>query len=311
MPQMTPAGARVVDPVLTNVARGYENTSFVGQMLFPRVEVAQRGGTVIGFGKDSFRLYNTGRAPGSDVARVQHGHGSSTFALEQHAIEEKVPWELQGDAMEVPGIDLGAQAVRRAQTIIGRRLEKAQADLARNASAYAASNRATLSGASQWSDPASSPITAINGFKTVIRQQIGQYPNTLLLGAVVFEALQVHPAIVDRLKYTGRDVATADLMAALFGVSRVVVGDGVFLDNGGVMQDIWGKDAVLAFSAVGALADANTPSYGYSYQLRGAPLAMEPYYDNRQLSWIYPVVDEVAPVIAGADAGFLVTNAVA
>lgn len=311
MPQMTPAAARAVDPVLSNVARGYKNDQFVGMALFPFVPVAQRGGTVISFGKESFRLYNTGRAPGADVARVQHGYGSSKFSLEQHAIEEKVPWELQDDAQQVPGIDLGIAAVARAQTIIGRRLEKAQADIARATGTYAPSNRVVLSGSSQWSDPASNPITAIAGYKGVIRSQIGQMPNTLLLASAVFEILQSHPVIVDRLKYTGRDVATADLMASLFGVQRVFVGEGVFLDQAGAMQDIWGKDAVLAYSGVGTLADAATPSYGYSYRLNGAPMAMEPYYDQKQLSWIYPVVDEVSPVVAGADAGFLIQNAVA
>lgn len=44
MPQMTPDSARVVDPILSNIARGYSNSALVGGSLFPTVPVQQRGG---------------------------------------------------------------------------------------------------------------------------------------------------------------------------------------------------------------------------------------------------------------------------
>ena len=69
MPQMTNAAARVIDPILTEVAQGYKNADMVGMALFPYVPVAQRGGKIITFGKEAFRLYNTGRTPGSGTCR--------------------------------------------------------------------------------------------------------------------------------------------------------------------------------------------------------------------------------------------------
>ena len=53
------------------------------------------------------------------------------------------------------------------------------------------------------------------------------------------------------------------------------------------------------------------PSYGYTYQLRGYPIVELPYEDRNPKSWIYPVTDEVQPVIAGAEAGYLISAAVA
>jgi hypothetical protein len=41
------------------------------------------------------------------------------------------------------------------------------------------------------------------------------------------------------------------------------------------------------------------------------PIVEEPYQDRNIRSWVYQIVDEVSPVIAGADAGFLIQNAVA
>lgn len=310
MAQMTVAQSRVIDPVLTQVARGYQNAAFAGMTLFPAVPVGARGGRVIAFGKEHFKLYNTARAPGGQIARINSSHSSVQFALEQHAIEEAVPYELLEDAQQVPGIDLGSSAVNRGQSIIGLRLEKAQADIARNAAAYAASNKLVLSGTSQWSDPASDPIAAIEAAKEVIRGQIGARPNTLMVSGAVFAALKTHAKITDRIKYTTREVATAELLAQLFGLERVVVGDAVYDDNG-TMADVWGKDAILAFTAIGGIADAGRPSYGYTYRLDGAPVVEEPYQDRSIRSWVYPVIDEVAAVIAGADAGFLFQNAVA
>lgn len=311
MPQMTPAQARVIDPVLTEVARGYQNAAFAGMALFPVVPVGARGGKIIQFGREHFRIYNTARAPGGQVTRITSTYSSKSYALEQHAIEEGVPYELMDDASQVPGIDLGAGAVNRGMSIIGLRLEKAQADLARDATQYGASNKVTLSGTSQWSDPSSDPIAAVESYKETVRSQIGVRPNTMLVSGRVFAALKTHPKITDRIKYTSRDVATPELLAALFGVQTFVVGDAIYVDNAGATADVWGKDAILAFTAIGGIADAGRPSYGYTYRLREMPVVEEPYQDRTVRSWVYQIADEIVPVIAGADAGFLIQNAVA
>jgi hypothetical protein len=89
--QMTPGQARVVDPVLTTVAQGYKNSEFVGFALFPAVPVDLRGGQVIQFGKEAFRLYNTRRAPGGAVKRLQVGYSGEKYALESHSLAGQVP----------------------------------------------------------------------------------------------------------------------------------------------------------------------------------------------------------------------------
>lgn len=311
MPQNTPAAARVIDPVLTEIARGYRNGQMVGLDLFPYVPVEQRGGKIIQFGKESFRVYNTQRAPGSTVARLASSYSSLSYALESHAIEAPVPDELREEAAAVPGVNEGAAATRRAQDVIALRLEIAQAALALTAGNYAASNKVTLSGTSQWSDPASDPIATIETAKEAVRTQIGRRPNTVILGASVFAIAKQHAKIVERIKYTSRDVATPELMAQLFGVERVLVGDAVYQNDAGVMTDVWGKFVVVAYTEKAGVADAGLPSYGYTYRLRNYPTVAVPYREDRTKSWIYQVADEVAPVIAGAEAGYLVSAAIA
>jgi hypothetical protein len=314
MPQLSVSQARVIDPILSTIAQGYANADLVGNALFPYVPVGQRGGKIITFNKEDFALYNTGRVPGANTRRVQYGYSGSSYALESHSLEGVVPVELRQEANAVPGIDLGQNAVMRTQNIISLRLESAQATLATTAANYGAGNKTTLAGTSQWSDltsGVSDPINDIEVAKEAIRKAVGKRPNTVVVGAAVMAKLRMHPKIVDRMKYTGRDVATVEILASLLGVKQVLVGDAVYTDAAGTMTDVWGKFVVVAYTELGNLAAMGAPTFGYTYRLAGYPIAETPYLDRNAKSWAYPVTDEVAPVIAGATAGYLISAAVA
>lgn len=308
---MTNTQVRVVDPILSNLARGYKNNELVGMHLFPYVGVAQRGGKVLEFGKESFKLYATGRTPGANTKRVNFGHAGVPYSLEQHALEGVVPFEHQEEAAAVPGIDMGQGAVMSTQDIIALRLEKAQSDIARNAANYSVNNKLTLAGIDQWSAYATSnPSQDVRTAIESVRSQTGKRPTVVLLGAKVFAALQEHPLILDRTKFTSKDSITADILAGLWNVQKVVVGDSIYADDNDAIQDVWGNDVVLAYTQVGTVANRGLPSYGYTYRLNNYPIVEQPYYDRNSKSWIYPVTDEVSPVMAGPLAGFVIKAAV-
>jgi len=314
MPQMTPTSARVVDPVLSSIAQGYSNAEMIASALFPSVSVPVRGGKIITFGKEDFMLYGSQRAPGENTKRVQFGYGSGNFALVDYGLEGQVPIEVLQEGMAGPGIDHAAMAVRKVSAIMALRLEKQSADLARTAGSYAAANKNTaLTGSTLWSDlTASNPIGNIETVKDAVRAATGKRPNTIVMGAAVMKSLRQHSQIIDRIKYTGRDVPTPELLAALFGVQRVLVGDAIYANDAGTtFTDVWGKDVVVAYTELGSVADMGAPSYGYTYTLQGYPLAEEPYYDRNTKSWVYPVTRAEAPVLASASAGYLITSAVA
>lgn len=313
MPAMNAAQSRVIDPILSTIAQGYKNAEMVADALFPVVPVSQRGGKIIQFDVEDFRLYNTGRTPGANTKRVNYGYTGVPFSLESHSLEGTVPFENQQEASAVPGIDQARIAVMKTLNIVQLRREYASATLARNAAAYAASNKITLAGISQWSDYSgtSNPSKDIETAKGAIRALIGKRPNTVLLSAKAFDACKQHPLILDRIKYTGRDSVTTDLLAGLWSVAKVVVGDAIYMDSTNTFNDVWGKDVVVAYTELGAMADAGLPSYGYTYRLVGYPIVEMPYEDRNAKSRIYPVTDELSPVIAAASAGYLITNAVA
>jgi hypothetical protein len=312
---MTPSGARVVDPVLSTIAQGYSNSEMVASALFPAVPVPVRGGKIITFGKEDFMLYGSQRAPGENTKRVQFGYAGGNYALVDYGLEGQVPIEVIQEGQAGPGIDHAAMAVRKVSNIMALRLEKQAADIARTAASYAAANKVTLAGVTQWSDFTSAtslPIQNIETAKEAVRAATGKRPNTVVMGAAVMAKLRQHPNVVDRMKYTGRDVATAEILAALFGVQRVLVGDAIYSNDAGTaFTDVWGKDVVVAYTELGSVADMGAPSYGYTYQLSGYPLAEDPYYDRNSKSWVFPVTRAEAPVLASASAGYLIKDAVA
>ena len=290
MPQLTAAQARLVDPVLSEIARGFNSMfSPIADILFPRVTVTQRGGQIIEFSKDDFILVNSQRAFGANTKRIQYGFSKSNFSLVDYRLEGTTPAELQAEAEAGPGIDLLAGAVRNVRNQQAREREYQAAQLATTAANYGSSNKVTLSGTSQWSNTASDPFGDIMAAKEAVRQQIGRKPNVLTLGPTVLTALRSHPKVLDRLSTaTDRPPATIAQLAALFELDRVVEGDGTYW-NGTAFQDMWGKFALLAYTTPASAAEMGAPNYGYTYQLS------------------VPYLMDCAPSLASFDAGPLKT----
>jgi hypothetical protein len=312
MPQMNPSNARVIDPILTEVARGYRsNASPVANILFPVVDVGQRGGKIIVYTPEDFKILNTARAPGANTKRVQFSYGSTNYSLVDYSLEAAVPVELQQEAGAVPGLDLAAQSVRKVRNLQALEKESQAAALATTAGNYGAGNKITLTGTDQWSDPASDPHGDIETGKEAIRSQTGVRPNVLTLAPKVLSALRVHPKVLDKISTSkDRTPATLAQLAAQFEVDQVVEA-GAITHNGTAFVDLWGTYAHLAYTVTATAADLGAPTFGYTYQLMGMPMVEEGYYDRNTKTWYYPVTDARQPVLAGATAGFLFIGAVA
>ena len=302
------AESRVVDPVLTTVARGYVPEGLVASYLFPKVFVAQRGGKVIQFGAEAFAGYATGRAPGSRIRQVTFGYQGVPYVLEQNAIAAQIPIEMMEEARAVPGIEQQQVAIRGAMRIVDLTIERKAAALAAAAANYGASNKITLSGTSQWSSDDSDPAKQMETAVEAVRAGIGVVPNTLVLSRPAYRAIRNHPAVRARVANTAqRQVVNEQVVAEYFDVERVVVANAVE-GTPGSFSDVWGKVAILAYTETSNLASMGVPSFGYTYRLMNYPVVSAGQYDPDVRSWLHDVVTEDTPVIAGKDAGYLFTN---
>lgn len=310
MTQQTAKQARVVDPVLTAIARGYGHVwAPIANILFPFVPVTARGGTVIEFGTEDFKLLSSLRAPGTGTKRVQFGHAGAPYSLQDYSLEAMVPVEIGQEAAAV-GIDKYEQSINGVQRRMDVEREYEGATIARDALRYAAGNKKTYTDANaRWDDPDSDPIGDVTTAKEAIRQAIGVNPDTLVLSPRAESALAIHPDILATLTDNDIKIATLAQIARALRVERVVVGEGTYHD-GTKFVDIWGPDAVLAYTRLATMADGGSPAYGYTYQLEDHPFVEEPYVDRNAKSAIIPVTDARRAVLAGAVAGYLFEDVV-
>ena len=99
-------------------------------------------------------------------------------------------------------------------------------------------------------------------------------------------------------------------------VQGVVLGSATALTSLGLIL-IWRANRFINFAQMalgtpkGVPNDLGEPTYGYTYRLQGAPFVEPGYVDKNAKSDIYPVTDEVQPVMAAATAGYLISAAVA
>jgi hypothetical protein len=298
---------RLIDPILSSIAFGYRNGAMVGDHLFPRIPVPISGGTIIQFGKEAFKAYNSLRAPGGATKRIDFGYAGAKYALVEDALEAKVPFERQRDARLVPGIDIASSAVKLILSVQSLALEVSQATLATTAANYDNAHKVALAGTDKWSNAAGDPGVQMRSYREAVRASIGIYPNVLVLGAAAFNAAAENPIVKDRFKYTSHESVTAEMLAGYFNVKKVVVGEAVVSDDAGNMSDVWGNNGVLAYVPESA-SNQEEPSYGYTYVMEGHPMVEEPYQERNAKSWIYPVTFERQALQTAILSGFLIQN---
>lgn len=299
---------RIVDPVLTNIARGYRNAQFVGEALFPLADMDKEAGIVPLFGKEAFRLWDTERAIRAQ-SNVMTPDDINTLdvVLREHDLSYPVDYREQAESM----FDAEARAAKRVKEAIDLRREVSCAALAQNVNTYLSGGKVALAGASQWSANGGDPVAVVETGKEVVRSRIGVRPNTILMGASVYAALKFHSKLQAALGANETKLLTLEHLRALFGIQNIVVGEGLAGDT--TTADIWSDNLVLAYVAqqgAGEKSDYETPSFGYTLRKKGMP-ETDKYDTNGGKVRYVRHTDMYKPVVVGADAGYLISDIVA
>ena len=308
MPILTTQQVKVINPLLTRVVQGYAQGEFVFNTLFPAVEVTSRSGKVIEFNKSDFAIFNTRRSPGAATRRRPIGYGDRDYQLYQDSLEGELPIEFieEAAATGVP-FDLQREAAEAPMRSILLNLEVDQANIATNASNYDDNHKVTLSGTDQWGQGAS-VISQINQWREAVRSSIGVYPNRAIIGPSAFLAAIEDPDIRDYFKHTSSDSVTEEMLARTLRLESLKVATTKKLNElTGDLEDVCGDSVVLGYVPT-TISSRRTPSYGYTYTLRGYPVAEEPYYDKNHKTWYFPATAERQPQLTAMAAGFLAQN---
>ncbi len=302
---------RVVDPVLTSIARGYSNAQYIGESLFP-IAITEKEGVVVPlFGKESFLLWDTERAiRAASNVMVPDGIGELDVVLREHDLAYPVDYREKSESM----FDAESRAAKRVKDAIDLRREYACAALAQNPNSFQAGAKKALSGTARWSGNGGDPIADVEAGKEVIRGRIGKRPNTMVMGASVYQSLKFHTKLQAALGSQERKLVTLEHLKMLFGIDDIQIGEALGGSGAGnkiTTDDIWGDNVILAYVAkpnASRNADYEEPSFGYTLRLKGMPETDK--YDGGSGGKVQNVrhTDIYKPVIVGADAGYLISD---
>lgn len=248
-----------MDPALTAIAIAYRNAELIADRVLPRIDPVPKrtfsynqypAGTLFTLPDDRVGRRGTPRQVSYDETR-------QTGEVEDHGLDDPIPQDDIDQAAAQGAKSPIDRSVAFHSSLIALGREVRVAALVFAAGSYPSTNRATLSGSSQWSDAASDPIADI---EAAIATPLMR-PNKAVFGQGTWSAVRRHPKIVKAANKTSGDtgLVSKEAFAEIFELEEVLVGT-AYVNTAKKGQPIslsrtWGKHA--AFVRVDPMADNN------------------------------------------------------
>lgn len=306
-----------INESLTAIALAYRNEALIADMVLPRVGVATEAFKYYKYNKDeAFTVPDTKIGRKSEANVVEFGGTEVTDSTVDYGLKDAVPMSDLRNAAGTPFDPLGQASANTTRLVMLDR-EVRVAGIVFNASNYGASNKATLSGTSQWSDYTNSnPLDAmLQAFDSMLMR-----PNKLVLGQAVWTKLRQHPRIVEAVKGTGAGLSaqgtvTRQQVADLLEIQEVLVGQG-FVNTAkkgatAAYSRVWGKFAAAIYTE--PVTSTKVTTFGFTAE-SGGGLRVRDWFDEKVgadgAQWVQ-VVDTAKEVLPANDLGYLWSAAVA
>lgn len=299
----------VVDPVLSNVSIKFSNETFIADVVMPVVRVSKQTGKYYTYDKANLRRNKTLRAAGSPSNEVEFGLSTASYSCDDHALKGFVADEIQDQAEAAlnPLVDETENITEMLMIDKEKALSTIMADTAQ------LTQNTTLSGTDQWSDYTNSdPIGDIRTARTTVHKNTFRKPNTLVLGKETYDVLVDHPQIIERVKYSALGVITPELLARVFQLERVIIGEaGENTAKEGQTDSlgyIWGKHAWVLYISPRVSLKTLTFGWTFTYKTRQVKRWRD---EDREGTYVRVGQDNYDHKIVAATAAYLVKNAVA
>lgn len=312
-----------VDAVLTNLSVAYAQNAenYIADKVFPIVAVDKKSDLFFKYNKnDWFRDEAQRRAGGTESAGSGYGLSTDSYSADVWAFHKDV------DDQTLANSDSPLNPLREAaEFVTNRLLLRRELQFVSDFFKTGVWGTDSLFGLpastdAQWSDYTNSdPIENIETGKETILSTTGLEANTLVLGYSTFRALKNHPDIIDRIKYTSSQTVTADMLARMLEVDRVLIAKAVKANNveGGAESYgfAYGKGALLCH--VAPSAGLLTPSAGYTFAWNGVSAGLGQTIGTSQFRMEHLKSNRIEAEIAfdnkvvGADLGYFFNNVVA
>lgn len=301
-----------VDPVLTTAAIGYTNGSMIAELLFPSIKVKQQSGKHWIYDKGRFRVNKNGRAAGANSQEVTLNLTTGKpYFCEDHALKQFVLDEDVKNAMEPEKPFIDATENVTDMHLVAREVELA----ATLTSTSVLTQNVTLSGTDQFNDAGSDPIGVLSDAMSAIHSNTFLTANTAVIPKQVFDVMKNHAAFIERIKYSQKGIVTAELIAEVLGVERVIIATaGKNTAKEGqtdTMGYVWGKDIILAYIAPKIEQKMLTLGLTYTWQEMQVERLRGVDEEDRKGTYVRVGNHYYDQNLVSAECGYLIKNAIA
>lgn len=274
-----------VNRMLTQLSIGYSPGGFIADDIFPLVGVNKQS-DIIPFYDQSpwFRDEGTKlvRAPSTEAAKTGLTvDTTNTYFAVNNAIGADLPYEIR-DNQDAP-FDMERDVARLLTGLLQLRRERA----------FAAEHMGTgdwgtdFTVANKWNDYGlSTPLSDMRAQQRAVRRAIGTRANTWVLGDLVWQRLQDHPDLIQRLPDNTLRNPTRAQLASLLEVDRILVGEAMFTSSpegtaeaSVTYSDVWDDDALCLY--VPGSPSLINPAAGYTFYWRNSVAPTAPQYVRR------------------------------
>lgn len=266
-----------IDRALTNMSVKYmqDASGFVNDKVFPVLPVQKQSDRYFVYKKeDWFRDEASERAMGVESAGGDYDiDNTPTYFCKKYAFHKDVYEEDRANADDPLQPDRDATEFVTDKIMLNKENNWARTyfkdgvwaqDLA--GGSYGTAGKVTYFDDYDHSDP----VSQIANMATAMAEITGKRPNVMVLGRRVYDALRQHPDILDRIKFTQRGIVTADLLASMFDVQKMLVANAIqnVAKKGekADMQFTLGNNILLAYSAPRPALKQATAGYCFTWK---------------------------------------------
>lgn len=313
---------------LQSVSLGFSMRELIADRVAPRVTVTNQSDKYRKWGRNRWMLHETTWAPGTEPNKVTMRWSEDNYT----ATERKIRTELTDSERDNADsdLDLETNATELVTGVIQIAREKRVADLFTTAGNYAAAQKITKAGGSEWDQAAvvatAQPLIDLMSLiqKVALNAMVAASQLSVIIPEPVYlTAIWQNAAILDRIKYSERGIVTYDLLAALLGVKEVIPAASMSTGTGPEVAD---SDVVTAFPAtylwgdtvwvglINAGQNAMVPSFARSFNWKkrtgGQERQIRKYRDGdegKETDWI-ECKEAIGEKIVFADAGGIIIN---
>lgn len=267
-----------IDRALTNMSVAYlqAESAFIADRAFPKVPVRKQSDVYFVYDKgDFFRDEARVRAGSSESVGGEWGvEAANPYYCKVYGFHKDVTEQERANYDKPLDADTDSTDFVSQKMLIRKEVEWATKHFTTGIWTTEIDGVDATPGATEaikFDNVASEPISVIKSWIIYMASLTGYKPNTIVMSPYVFKALSEHADVLDRIKYTQRAIVTEDLLAALFGVERVLVPWGVVNTAiQGATDDIgfiMGKHLLLCY--VNPRPAIKKPSAGYTFTWTG------------------------------------------